>query len=267
MPDAHETKSLFAKPRYVERLEDCYFYHTIELPGLGVQKGHWDLRGRFEDYVGGVEVGGKSVFDVGTATGFLSFEAERLGAAHVVSYDMSNVRQQAFVPFKGKLYREDYEAWIRDYGATIERWKNAYWLCHRLLRSKAEVYYGSVYELPQELGQFDIAIVGAVLEHLVDPVSALISISRLVRERLVLVTPLIQTDEKIARFEPSADRPEDDFTWWTYSIGLYRELLTILGFEIERITYANYYHEFADRLEERSTLVAVRDSSPSEDVR
>jgi hypothetical protein len=75
---------------------------------------------------------------------------------------------------------------------------------------------------------------------------------------MVLVTPLLETDEKIARFEPSADRPADDYTWWTYSVGLYREVLEILGFKIEKITRTEYYHEFAGRMEERSTLVAVR---------
>src|SRR5438067_13687640 len=115
--------SIFAAPRHVENLADCYFYHTIELPGLGVQHGHWDLRGRFDDYVGGVEVKGKSVLDVGTATGFLSFEAERRGAARVVSFDMSDVRQQTLLPFKDKLYYQDRERWAELYGAEMEKWK------------------------------------------------------------------------------------------------------------------------------------------------
>jgi SAM-dependent methyltransferase len=259
MTEAKKTETLLAPPRLVERLEDCYFYHTMELPGFGLVRGHWDLRGRFEEYVGGVGVSGKSVLDVGTATGFLSFEAERLGATRVVSFDMSDVRQQAFVPFKGKLYSIDRERWAEQYGAEIEKWKNAYWLCHRLLGSKAEVYYGDVYTLPQELGQFDATIVGALLEHLSDPVAALTSIARLTRETMVLVTPLIQTDERIARFEPSSDRPEDDYTWWTYSVGLYREVLAILGFRIEKISYGKYYHEYEKRFEERPTIVAVRE--------
>jgi SAM-dependent methyltransferase len=259
MTEVKKTDALLAPPRVVERLEDCYFYHTMELPGFGVVRGHWDLRGRFEEYVGGVSVNGKSVLDVGAATGFLSFEAEQRGASRVVSFDMSDVRQQAFVPFKGKLYFEDYESWVYYHTLTVEKWKNAYWLCHRLLGSKAEVHYGNVYTLPQELGKFDVTIVGALLEHLSDPVAALISIARVTRETLVLVTPLIQTDERIARFEPTADRPEADYTWWTYSVGLYREVLAILGFRIERISYGNYYHEYEQRFEERPTLVAVRE--------
>jgi len=230
----------------------------MDLPGLGVQHGHWDLRNRFEDYIGGVQVAGKSVLDIGTATGFLSFEAERLGAARVVSFDMSDVRQQVFVPFRDKQYREDYEAWIESYSKTIDKWKNAYWLCHRLLESKIRVSYGAINALPPELGKFDVVIVGSVLEHLVDPVSALISIERVTGEHLVLVTPLVESEEKFARFEPSVERPADDFTWWTYSLGLYRELLAILGFRIEKVSRASYFHDYEKRLEERSTLVAVR---------
>ena len=124
---------VYAKPRRVESPEGCFFYHTIELPGLGVVHGQWDLRGKFDEYVGGVEVAGKSVLDVGTATGFLSFEAERRGAARVVSYDMSDVRQQTLLPFKDKLYYQDREKWAEIYGAEMERWKDAYWLSHRLL--------------------------------------------------------------------------------------------------------------------------------------
>lgn len=250
--------SLLAEPRRVERLEDCYFYHTMDLPGFGIVRGHWDLRGRFDDYVGGVSVEGKSVLDVGAATGFLSFEAERLGANGVLSFDMSHARQQHFVPFRDKLYYRDHDLWAYNHNINVERWKNAYWLCHRLLGSRAEVFYGNIYALPRQLGEFDVSLVGAVLEHLSDPVSALTSVARLTRETLVLVTPLIQTEERIARFEPSVGRPEDDFTWWTYSVGLYREVLAILGFRIERIGYANYYHEYAGRFEERPTVVAVR---------
>lgn len=249
-----------AAPRHVENLDDCYFYHTMDVPGFGVQKGHWDLRGRFRDYVGGVDVTGKSVLDVGSATGFLSFESERLGAGKVLSFDLADARQQAFVPFKHKLYHTDYEAWLRSHNNTINKWKNAYWLCHRLLNSQAEVFYGDIYALPRELGMFDVVLVGAVLEHLRDPVAALISIASVTKETMVLVTPLIETEERIARFEPSADRPQDDFTWWTYSVGLYREVLGILGFRIERISTANYFHEYESRMEERSTIVAIRDS-------
>jgi len=247
------------KPRYVDNLADCFFYHTMTLPVLGEVRGHWDLRGRFSEYVGGVDLGGKSVLDVGAATGFLSFEAEKSGASRVLSFDIGNARQQNFLPFKDKLYYSDPERWFEQYEAEIEQWKNSYWLCHRLLESKAEVFYGNVYELPSELGQFDVAIVGSVLEHLSDQISALASIARHTNETIVVVSPLLDTDERIAQFGALAAHPENDFTWWIYSKGVYQEVFKMLGFNIKSISEGSYYYHYGERFETRHTIVAVRE--------
>jgi len=252
---------LLAPSRFVDRLEDCFFYHAMELPGFGLIPAHWDLRGRFEDYVGGIDVAGKSVLDVGAATGFLSFEAEKRGSSRVLSFDQLDGAEQRFLPFKDKPYYRDHAHWAEQYRGEIERWKNAYWLSHRLLGSKAEVFYGDIYDLPTGLGEFDIAIIGSVLEHLSDPISALASIARLTKERMIVVTPLLDTNERIARFEGSANQPEADLTWWTYSVGVYREVLGMLGFEIERVNRATYYYMYGDRHEERSTIVVARRAS------
>jgi 2-polyprenyl-3-methyl-5-hydroxy-6-metoxy-1,4-benzoquinol methylase len=258
MKTTERTKHIaFAEPRHIESLSDCFFYHTMTLPGFGEVRGHWDLRGQFNNYIGGLDVNGKSVIDIGTATGFLSFEAERKGASEVLSFDIAHSRQQSFLPFKDKLHYRDPE----NQNVELEQWKNAYWLCHRLLNSKARVHYGNIYDLPAELGQFDIALVGSVLEHLSDPINALAAISRLVRETIVIVSPIIQSEERIARFEGLADHPDNDFTWWTYSTGLYREVFKMLGFSIDRITESQYFYHYRERLETRYTLVAVRTSS------
>jgi hypothetical protein len=75
-------------------LQDCAFYHVIDLPGLGTQGGphSWDLRGRCADYIGHVDLTDKTILDVGAASGFLSFEAVRAGAAAVTSYDAESRR-------------------------------------------------------------------------------------------------------------------------------------------------------------------------------
>jgi SAM-dependent methyltransferase len=247
------------QPRYVDSLDDCVFYHTMDLPGFGEVRGQWDLRGRFNEYIGVVDLAGKSVIDVGAATGFLSFEAEKSGANRVLSFDIGHARQQTFLPFKDKLYSRDPARWAEQYGAEIEQWKNAYWLCHRLFDSRAEVYYGNIYDLPAELGQFDVAIVGSVLEHLSDQITALASIARLTKETMVVITPLLQTQERIASFQALADNPEYDFTWWIYSEGVYREVFKMLGFSIKAITHSWYYYHYGERFETRHTIVAVRD--------
>ena len=79
------------------------------------------------------------------------------------------------------------------------------------------------------------------------------------KETIVLVSPLLQTDERIARFESLASNPDADFTWWTYSLGVYREVFAMLGFRIAKVSQSKYYYMYGDRFEERSTIVAVRD--------
>jgi len=231
----------------------------MTLPTFGEVHGHWDLRGRFDEYLGGVDVKDKSVIDLGTATGFLSFEAEKSGASRVLSFDMAHARYQAFLPFKDKLSYSDPEQWSELHNVEVEQWKNAYWLCHRLLESKADVYYGNIYDLPIELGQFDLAIIGSVLEHLNDPISALVSISRLIKKTIVVVSPVIETEERVARFEGLSDTPQNDFTWWTYSVGLYREVFKMLGFTISSVTSGEYFYDYGQRNETRHTIVAERE--------
>ena len=79
---------LSAAPRYVEDPSTCYFYHSMEQPGFGLQRGEWDLRGRFDESIGHVDLAGARVLDVGCASGYLSFSAERSGVADVYSFDM-----------------------------------------------------------------------------------------------------------------------------------------------------------------------------------
>ena len=59
---------------------DCQFYHSLDFPDDTSIEGFWDIRGRFDEYVGRYPLAGKSVLDIGTATGFLAFSAEAAGA-------------------------------------------------------------------------------------------------------------------------------------------------------------------------------------------
>jgi hypothetical protein len=77
---------------------DCDFYHTMDLPISWLRTGQWDLRVRFDQYVGGVSLAGRTVLDVGAASGFLSFEAERRGAT-VTSFEAAHAGQYRVLPF------------------------------------------------------------------------------------------------------------------------------------------------------------------------
>ena len=249
---------LYAEPIPVSDVSQCYFYHTTDLPGLGVQTGQWDLRGDFEGYVGRVTFAEKRVLDVGCGAGFLSFSAESLGAREVVSFDMDDAKRQHWLPFCEKLSYTDPEQYWALHNQWILRWRNAYWLAHRLTGSRAKVIYGDVYDLPKAAGKFDIVLVCSILEHLADPIRALASIARVAESEIVITTPIIETEDKIARFEGDAGRPEVDYVWWTYSLGVFRHVLRMLGFEIVSFTKGHYKFVMANSLEERMTIVARR---------
>jgi len=95
-----QVESPYATPREVVSLADCYYYHTMNLPGIGVIPGEWDLRKGVCAYLGHVSVAGKRVLEVGTADGFLAFEMERQGA-EVVALDISENEDWDIVPYGG----------------------------------------------------------------------------------------------------------------------------------------------------------------------
>ena len=249
----------FANPRDIHHVRDCYFYHSLDLPGIGEVEGQWDLRGRFDDYIGGVDLKNKTVLDVGAGNGFLTIEAEKRGAREVVSFDIGDAKFQHLLPFKDSLYFTDHANWCTQANAGYERWKNGYWLAHRLNNSKARAFYGDVYELPKGLGVFDVSIIGSVLEHLRDQISAMASVAQRTTSTMIVVTNLLETEDKTARLVGSADQPGMNYTWWEYSHGTYREVLKMLGFDITAVTRNTYKCPFHRMEGWRYTIVAARE--------
>lgn len=213
-------------------LKDCFFYHTMDLPGIGLVKGAWDLRGKFQEYTDHFDFSGKRVLDVGAGSGFLSFSAEKAGAREVVSFDMDDSSRQDFLPFANKLAFRDRDAFSAEHNKWIAQWRNAYWLSHRLLAAKSKVFYGDIYSIPMEIGQFDVSIVGSVLEHLSDPIKAIASVSRVTSDTMIIVTCMLDTDAKIAEFLGDSSKPENDFVFWSYSRAVYHHVLSMLNFRI-----------------------------------
>ncbi len=244
------------------RLSGCYFYHTMELPGFGLVRGEWHILD-FPQYIGGVNLAGKRVLDVGTASGFLSFAAERAGAAEVVSFDLDSAARMCRLPYAGNPYWADRARWLADNQTWADGVKAGYRLAHRLLNSKAQTRYGDIFELRNlEGAPFDVTVAGAFLEHLNDPVSALANLALATKERLVVAfTEILDTGEPLLRAATDLATPASDFTWWIASSGLYRRVLENMGFAIEAVRPATAYWETERRTVERSTLIARRRAS------
>ena len=183
---AFAAEDVYATPRVVERLEDCWFYHTIDLPGLGTVPGEWDLRGGLDDYLGGVSVRGKRVLEVGTASGFLCFAMEQRGA-EVVAFDLAPGKVCDLIPLAA---HPDLGGLAEGLAPFYERLRNSYWFCHRALNSSAKVVYGSVYDLPAGIGPVDVSTFGCILLHLRDPFLALANAARFARETVVVTDVL-----------------------------------------------------------------------------
>jgi hypothetical protein len=249
--------SIYAEPRQVTDLSTCHFYHAMELPEVGLVPGNWDLRGRFEEYTGRVDLAGARFVDIGAASGFLSSE--------VVSFESGSHASHHHVPYREvRLDPATYGAQAGSKGDNFDTLRNSYWLAHRLLGSRAQCYYGNVYELPAELGEFDVVMVGQILGHLRDPLGALTSIAARCRGKLVITDSLFPSDQPVAWFPGNvslAVSPIRAVVWWQMSPVLVRNFLQILG--LETISFTTSQYEFGPPGAPKnamalSTMVAVR---------
>jgi SAM-dependent methyltransferase len=253
--------SPYAEPRTVTDAATCYFYHTMDIPGHGLVQGEWDLREGIDDYLGCVQLKGKRVLEVGTASGFVCFEMERRGA-EVVAVDLDEDQAWDVVPFAQYDHgRHAFEARVH-----LQRLHNAWWFGHRALQSKARVVYGSVYALPDEIGQFDVATFGCVLLHLRDPFLALSGAAQMTKETIVVTEPvqlkrwsrwlLGWSDSASAVFLPDAGRVEPKDTWWSLQPKTIVRMLGVLGFEKSELAYHRQKHQ--GQWQEMYTVVGYR---------
>lgn len=241
--EARPGGELYARPRLVTALAECDFYHSVDVPGYGFVPGDWDLRGREHEYLGRVGVSGKRVLEVGPASGFLSFYLEQQGA-EVVAFELSPDRAVDVVPYA----RADVEGLGRELADHIARLTNAWWLSHRAFGSSARLVHGTVYDIPRELGTFDLALLGSVLLHVRDPFLALENVAARTRETLVVTDRMqssfyrlpLRLSDRLGRamfFRPDASTCEPQATWWRFSPQLLRRMLAVVGFEESSVTY------------------------------
>jgi Methyltransferase domain len=239
---------VYAAPRVVERLDECYFYHSMDLPEHGSITGEWDLRSGIERYLGRVDFRGKRVLDVGTASGFLAFWMERHGA-EVIGLDLSENNPWDLVPFDGGVDPNE-SAKVRGH---IRKLNNSFWFARALLGSNTQMVYGTVYQIPEEIGPVDVATFGAILGHLRDPFLALQSALKMTTETVIVADPLpilyglplglLSAIKPIALFLPDARKGTPSGTWWVLPPRTIVEFLRVLGFPHTRVTYhVQRYH-------------------------
>ena len=224
----------YATPIVVDSPGDCIFYHRIDVPGFGTLGGDWDLRHCVDAYLGHYDFVDQRVLDVGAASGFLTFEMERRGAK-VVSFDVDEGGNRDIVPhFR---LRAELPSIRAAQNIALERLKNAYWLTHRAMGSRAKAIYGSIYDLDERIGEFDIIFYGMILGHLRDPYQALYQGARRCRRTMLVVSIFEDNPAPRATLIPSHGRSDSLAieSWWSMTTGLIEQMLGTLGFAVKDI--------------------------------
>jgi SAM-dependent methyltransferase len=216
------------EPALERALSHPTWYHTIDLaPGV-TTPGMVDMRPAARKVLP-ADLSGIRALDVGTFDGFWAFEMERRGA-DVVAIDIDSYEDTDWPPLqRDELMKQ----------ATVPPGEG-FRLARAALGSQVERIGVSVYRLDAEAigGPVDLAIVGALLLHLRDPVAALERVHSVISPggRIILlevfrpVFPLLHPRRPAALFEIQSTR----FNWWVGNIACLRSFLAVAGFRQAR---------------------------------
>lgn len=216
-----------------DELADCSFYHTLDLPGIGMVPGCWDLRDTIDDYFGGHNFKGQTVLELGTASGFCAFHMAKQGAK-VTGCDLPEGRMFNTVPY-ATMGAASLEELRVGYDVYIDRMKRGFWLSQRLLGLPVDMMYLQITDLKNIDVMFDTVVTAQTLVHMMNPIEAFFCLAAKAKETLIFVErPATHLGDTVpyAMFYPDAGTEQPNSSWWCFSVPMIRQLFAIAGFEI-----------------------------------
>ena len=203
-----------------KRVDSIRWWHSIDLGHGIVTKGvDSEQAQRLSRLRLPADLSGRSVLDIGAWDGFFSFEAERRGAARIVS--------------------ADYYAW-HGTGWGTGRGKAGFELAREALGSRVEDVDVDVMDLsPERLGTFDVVLFLGVLYHLPNPLLALERVASVASDFLVLetVVDMVGFSRPAAAFYPGRELNGDPTNWWGPNEAAVHGMLRSVGFtRVETVT-------------------------------
>ena len=243
---------LYVKPITGLSIDDCHFYHTVDVPGVGEVVGDWDLRPQTADMLGRVDFQGQRVLEIGPASGYLTYWMERAGA-DVTSIELPDDPGWDFVPYPDSVLAPI----MPDRRRIMTRLKNSYWFMHEAFGSKAKLVYGDACNLDDGLGEFDIAVLANVLLHTENPVRIIQECAK--RSRKIILCEMHYPElegQAVCRLVPTAENQTWD-TWWNFSSDFFVQYLKVLGYNDIKLSLSEHEH-MKSRMYTTFTVVASR---------
>ena len=228
-------------------IRNYYWYHTVELPDGLITPGQYDFRRTLSLFPFPPDMRGMRVLDVGSATGFFAFEFAKRGA-QVISVELPSL--YALDRFPGQDIEQILESIRRMMGPrsaaessggpryTADEMyfyllEGPFEFCRKQLGLAIERCYSTVYDLTEAKigGRVDLAFMGDILLHTLNPLQALAAVAPLART-LVLsqMLPEGSGDQPAVVYVGGDSLASDDVSWWLPNKACLIALLKKLGF-------------------------------------
>jgi tRNA (mo5U34)-methyltransferase len=237
-------------------LKDYYWYHTVDLGNGLITPGTYDYRAVLDVFQFPENMKGKSVLDVGSATGFFAFEFERRGA-DVTSLELPSIEDLDCFPgatFEQTTRNLDYilsvlQTYTADQLARIKSkpktelyellMDGPFQFCHQTLNSTVKRHYSRLYDLTPEIGTFDLVFMGDVLCHTINPLLALSKVAALCRNTLIIAQDTGAYQDTPVFSYVGGDQPVDTVAWWVPNNLALEQILKKMGFSEVRVVGKN----------------------------
>ncbi len=239
----------YTSEQIFQKLKDfTYWYHKIELaPGI-VTKG-FDLDPLWENVRkvrSHIPYQDKVVLDIASFDGMFAFEAEKLGARHIVATDC------LYKSFNNFLFcREVFESKVIPYYNV-----SPYRLTERL-----DCYFGERYPGQEnDVRKFDVVQHLGLLYHLRDPLLSIAQARSVLKDGgylLIETDVIMDRDESFMLFNglPDNARVRDNYSvWWAPTRKCLFEMLNSSLFEVMESTYSEF--EFLPPAREEGKVLA-----------
>jgi len=234
-------------PLSVSNASECNWYHTFEFPDGTLVRGRWDYRKNVDDYLGKLNYKGKSVIEIGPASGYLTRAMEQRGAdVFCVETCADNIWD--VVP---RLDRNTDE-YIRSRKELMPRLWKSWWLTRKVFGGTAQIAYlgaASIDGLESSV-RFDIGLVGSVLQHFANPYLILSQLAK--RCDMIVVAEayiprLYLPGRNLIEFLPAANN-NNLGSWWLLSATVVDQMMETLNF-----SKTKGYHSFFRRWDLKNT--------------